>query len=260
MHVGFIGLGSMGGDQVRCLIAGNLDVTVYDVHPPAMQVFLESARLAESIAVLATSSDVVCVCVRDDQQVRDILEGSDGLLAHMNPESVVLIHSTVSPETVRELGRQAKSRSIDLLDAAVSRTRMDSREPFLAVMVGGSASALERVRPILNAYATDLFHAGGLGAGMALKIINNLVTWSSIVTTAQAFRLAEVSDVDRNALHGVMTANGNFTRVSNMFSSIFMGAKVDRSFLESQLGIGDKDLALVEKLAWDQRSCSTAVA
>lgn len=249
MRVGFIGLGSMGGDQVRCLVAHNFDLTVYDIHAPAMQAFAQSARLATSIADVGRHSDVVGVCVRDDQQVCETLLGPDGLLAHLVPDSVVLIHSTVNPETMLALAAQAKKLQIHVLDAAVSRTKLTNDGPYLAVMIGGDGATLERVRPVINAYATDTFYAGDSGAGMALKIINNLVTWSSIVATAQAFQLAAGSGVDLNALSGVMSANGNFTRVSDMYSSIFKGAQVNRAFLESQLGIGTKDLTLAEKLS-----------
>ncbi len=249
LRVGFIGLGSMGGAQARCLANSGFDLAVFDVHPPTLQAFAQSARLAASVAELGRSADVVGVCVRDDAQVRETLEGRDGLLASMRPGTIVLVHSTVSPETVHALAAQAAARGIELLDAAVSRTRMNASGPFVAVMAGGSAAALERARPVLDAYATDVFHAGPVGAGVAMKIVNNLVTWSGIVTAAQAFRLAAAGGVDLAVLQALMSANGNLTPVTRAFSARFTGAATDRAFQESQAGIGDKDLQLAAEFA-----------
>lgn len=249
LRVGFIGLGSMGGAQARCLANSGFDLAVFDVHPPTLQAFAQSARLAASVAELGRSADVVGVCVRDDAQVRETLEGPDGLLANMRPGTIVLVHSTVSPETVHALAAQAAARGIELLDAAVSRTRMNASGPFVAVMAGGDAAALERARPVLDAYATDVFHAGPVGAGVAMKIVNNLVTWSGIVTAAQAFRLAAAGGVDLAVLQALMSANGNLTPVTRAFSARFTGAATDRAFQESQAGIGDKDLQLAAEFA-----------
>ena len=249
LRVGFIGLGSMGGAQARCLANSGFDLAVCDVHPQTLQAFAQSARLAASVAELGRHADVVGFCVRDDAQVRETLEGPDGLLASMRPGTIVLVHSTVSPETVHALAAQAAARGIELLDAAVSRTRMNASGPFVAVMAGGSAAALERARPVLDAYATDVFHAGPVGAGVAMKIVNNLVTWSGIVTAAQAFRLAAAGGVDLAVLQALMSANGNLTPVTKAFSARFTGAATDRAFQESQAGIGDKDLQLAAEFA-----------
>lgn len=249
IRVGFIGLGSMGGAQARCLVASGFDLTVFDVHPPAMQAFAGSAQLAASIAELGRQAEVVGVCVRDDAQVRDTLEGPAGLLANLRPGSIILVHSTVSQPTVQALAAQAAEKGIELLDAAVTRTRMDTSGPFVGVMAGGSATALERARPVLDAYATDVFHAGPTGAGVAMKIVNNLVTWSSIVTVAQAFRLAAAGGVDLSVLRALMTANGNLTPVTKAFSARYTGGATDRAFQQSQAGIGEKDLELAAEFA-----------
>lgn len=248
MRVGFIGLGSMGGDQARCLIAKEFDVTVFDVFPQAMKAFEGVARLASSVPDVAAHADVVGVCVRDDQQVNDILDGDVGLIENLRPGAIILVHSTVNPETILALAEKANARGIELLDAAVSRTG-GGAGPFLAVMVGGKPEILEKARPVIESYATDIFYAGAQGAGAAMKLVNNLVTWSSIVATTQAFRLARASGVDLQVLQSLMVSNGNFTRSANAFSYRFMGAELDHAFLESQLGIGLKDLSLAEEVA-----------
>ena len=249
MRVGFIGLGSMGGDQVRCLAAAGFDLTVYDVYPPSMEVFSGSARLAGAVAEVGRNADLVGVCVRDEKQVRETLEGAGGLIASMKRGSIILIHSTLNPDTVHDLGRQAGARGIDLIDAAVSRTEHNKPGPFVYVMAGGDEAVLNRAKPVLEAYATDILHAGALGAGMAVKIANNLFTWVSIVAASQAFSLAAASGVDAEALLAVMTRNGNLTPTLKGFTAARKNAAAVEAFMESQAGIGEKDLTLAMEFA-----------
>jgi 3-hydroxyisobutyrate dehydrogenase len=249
MRVGFIGLGSMGSDQVKCLVAAKFDLTVYDVYAPSMEVFANAARLAASVAEVGQNADVAGVCVRDEKQVRETLEGEGGLIANMERGSIILIHSTLNPDTVHDLGRQAAVRGIDLIDAAVSRTEHNKPGPFVYVMAGGDQAVLNRARPVLEAYATDILHAGSLGAGMAVKIANNLFTWVSIVTAAQAFRLAGAAGVNPDALLAVMTRNGNLTPTLKGFTAGRLSGPANAAFLESQAGIGEKDLSLAIEFA-----------
>lgn len=249
LRVGFIGLGSMGGDQARCIIAKGLDLTVHDAYPPALEAFSGKAKLASSVAELARDVDVVGICVRDDQQVRDTLEGPAGLLAHLKPGAAVLVHSTVRPETIQDLARQAEACGVSLLDASVTRTRMQGEGPFVGVMLGASPEALEKVRPVLDAYATSVVHAGPVGAGVAMKIVNNLVTWSSIVTITQAMRLATAGGVDPAKLIELMSSNGNLTPVTKAVAGGLVAGTRDLAFMESQAGIGDKDLQLAAEFA-----------
>jgi 3-hydroxyisobutyrate dehydrogenase len=249
MKAGFIGLGDMGGDQVRSLLQCGFAVTVFDVYAEAMKRFADTATLATSVADVAHSADIVGVCVRDDAQVRATLDGPAGLIANMQAGSIILIHSTIRPQTVVELAQRADARGIDVLDASVSRTRMNASGQFVAVMVGGREAALERARPVLNAYASDILYAGASGAGVGLKIVNNLVTWSSVVTVAQAFKLAAASGVEASVLHALMTKNGNLTPVTGAFSTRYVTGKVDLAYMASQTGIGDKDLELAASIA-----------
>src|ERR1043166_4799836 len=99
MRVGFIGLGSMGGTQARQLAKTVPDMVVYDAFPQALKPFEGLAALGQSVGDVGRRSGCVGVCVRDDDQVREVLEGDFGLIAAMAPDSVILIHSTVRPGT-----------------------------------------------------------------------------------------------------------------------------------------------------------------
>ena len=120
---------------------------------------------------------------------------------------------------------------------------------FVGVMLGASPEALEKVRPVLDAYATNVVHAGPVGAGVAMKIVNNLVTWSSIVTITQAMRLATAGGVDPAKLIELMSSNGNLTPVTKAVAGGLVAGTRDLAFMESQAGIGDKDLQLAAEFA-----------
>jgi len=248
MRVGFVGLGSMGGDQARLLAHAPFDLMVYDAFPAALQAFEGKAKLADSLASIGRHGEIVGVCVRDDQQVREVLEGDGGLLASMAAGSVILIHSTIRPETVVDLAEKAGRRDIAVIDAAVTRTVMQAGGPFVFTMTGGDEQITERARPVLEVFSTDIIHVGKLGSAMVLKICNNLVTWVELLIARQAFTLAAAGGVATEKLSTVMKRNGALTPTMGAMieaAKRFPGSEEQRrAFLESQGRIGEKDLEL----------------
>jgi 3-hydroxyisobutyrate dehydrogenase len=251
MRIGFIGLGSMGGDQARLLAKAYTDLAVYDVSPAAMKTFEGKARLAKSVADAGQGAEFVGVCVRDDQQVRDVLEGSGGLLAVMPPGSVIAVHSTVRPQTVIDLAAKAAARNITVIDAPVTRTVIGGEGPFVLTMTGGDEAVTQRVKPVLEKFSTDILHVGRLGAGMTLKITNNLVSWMGIVIARQAYDLAAAGGVGADKVTYVMKRNGNLSpTMEGYINSPQRMKEADRKALfESQAGIGEKDLQLAAETA-----------
>lgn len=250
MKVAFVGLGSMGGPQARLLASGgDVELAVFDPFPAAIAPFEGKARLAGSPAEAAEDADIACVCVRDDHQVEEVIFGDRGLAEALRPGALVLVHSTIKIDTVKRLAKQlAEERGVTLLDAPVSRTRTTENEPFVATMVGGSPGDYERAKPILSHFSTDLLRVGDLGTAMALKISNNMVTWTSIVMTAKLAQLAKGYGVSVDAMKATMRANGNLTPLMDGFLTSAMRPPVrdpaQEAFRESQAGIGEKDLSL----------------
>lgn len=247
MKVSFIGLGSMGGDQARQILNGDHELTVYDVFPAAMEKFAGSARLASSPADAARSAEVLQICVRDDQQVMDTLFGSDGAAAAMAAGSLVIIHSTIRLDTVATVATRLAEMNIDLMDAPVSRTQVTDDGRFVFTMTGGDSELTERVRPLLETFSTEILHVGPVGAGMAMKIANNLVTWVQLMVGSQAVKLAGHFGVPFDSLKAVMKSNGNMTPTMEAAlgaqQSIAPGENPDYdAFMASQAGIGEKDL------------------
>ncbi|HLG87286.1 MAG TPA: NAD(P)-dependent oxidoreductase [Alphaproteobacteria bacterium] len=253
MRVGYVGLGSMGGDQARLLAKSPFDFMVYDVSATALAAFEGKAKIAGSLAELGRDRDVISICVRDDQQVRDVLEGAGRLLDSMIKGSIVLVHSTVKPETIVDLAGKAARRGVTLIDAPVTRTVMQSGGQFVFTMTGGAEAVTERVRPILEVYSTDVVHVGPLGSAMVLKISNNLVAWVELLVGRQAFTLAMAGGVPLDKLAQVMKRNGNLTPTMEAAfvdgPRRFTGSPADRAaFMDSQGRIGEKDLELAISL------------
>lgn len=246
--VGFIGLGSMGGDQARELARLPCELTVYDIHPPSLRNFAGLARLAGSMAEVGEDADIVGICVRNDTQV---LECADALLPVMKPGSILMIHSTIEPKTARDIHERAAALGIAAIDAPVSRTERPSQGPFVFCMTGGDEAAVARAQHFIDAFATDTIHVGPPGSAMALKIANNLVAWCAIAIGAEAAGVARAAGVPIDKLLTVMRRNGNLSPPMQDFLKLRDQPATDqlREFIASQVGIGEKDLSLAEDMA-----------
>lgn len=244
--IGFIGLGSMGGAQARELAKLSLPLSVFDKFPAAMEPFRGKATLAGSIADLG-ACDVVGICVQDDKQV---IECCDELIPAMRPGSVILIHSTVRPDTVKTLAERAAAVGVELMDAAVTRTEMTNDGPFVFCMLGGIEATMTRVQTVLDAYSTNTMLVGPLGSAMGLKICNNLVSWSQIMLGLEAMDLAQAAGVPIDKLMAVMQRNGVMTPPMNGFIAFRNnpGEQARRDLMAVQAGIGEKDLSLADEL------------
>ncbi len=197
--MGFVGLGNIGKPMALRLAAaassGDVELTVYDVAPdPVAELVAAGAKAAASVDELAAVVDVVCVMVRDDDQVRAVAEEIPG------QEKCIVIHSTVAPGTPVEL----EARGLTVLDAPVSGGPMGAADGSLAIMVGGSDEAFAAARPALDLMGSKVVHAGPLGAGTRMKLARNLIHFVAFTAVTEAQRLAEAAGLDLVALGDVV--------------------------------------------------------
>ncbi len=192
-RVGVVGLGRMGLPMARHLILSGFAVDGFDVDAERRRALLEAGGAgADSVSDLAAGADVVLVMVADDGQVLDVCLGSQGIVAHAKPGTVLVISSTVKPATCRDLAAEAAARGIDVLDAPVARGQRAAEEGTLTVFVGGDAAVVERCRPVFAAFARDIEHVGdAVGSGQVAKLANNLILWAGVVAVHEALSLAE---------------------------------------------------------------------
>ena len=190
-RVGFVGLGNIGKPMaLRLAAAEDVELTVYDVAPePVAELVAAGAKAAAGVAELAMVADVVCVMVRDDDQVREVADV-------IGAATVIVIHSTVAPTTPAEL----EARGLTVLDAPVSGGPMGAADGSLAIMVGGSDDAFLAARPALDVMGSKVVHAGPLGAGTRMKLARNLIHFVAFTAVTEAQRLAEASGLDLRQL------------------------------------------------------------
>ena len=211
MRIGFIGLGSQGGPMARRIIESGHPMTLWARRPQALEAFSDTeAKLAGSPAELAAASDLVCLCVVGDADVVEVVEGEQGVLAGLRPGSVIAVHSTVHPNTCRELAKKAGAQGVSVIDAPVSGGGQAAAKGRLLVMVGGDAAVVERCRPIFETFADPVVHLGELGSGQTTKLLNNLLFTANLATAATALSLASELGVSPERLTEVVSrSSGN---------------------------------------------------
>lgn len=256
--VGYIGLGNIGKPCARQLIGKDWQAQVYDVWQPAVdELAAAGATPCASVGELAAACQHIGVCVRDDEQVESLLYGEDGILARAAPGTLVAIHSTVTRAALLRWAADAVDKRIDLLDAAISGGAQGAEEARLCYMVGGDAAVVERARPVFLTSGNSVVHAGALGAGMLLKLCNNLITYAEFMAMSEAARLAEAGGLALELLREAGKSNGvvndamyQFISNRNALAAQCTAAQMDE-FFGSFGRLGEKDLECALQTAAD---------
>jgi 3-hydroxyisobutyrate dehydrogenase-like beta-hydroxyacid dehydrogenase len=187
VRVGFVGLGDQGTPMALRIIDAGFPTTVYARRESVLEPFRASgASLATSLLELGERSDLLGICVSDDDAVREVV---DGALPAMTAGSVIAVHSTVHPNTCREIAERAATRSVRVVDAPVSGMAEAAAAGRLVVMVGGTANDFRFTRPVFETFGHP-FHLGPLGAGQTTKVINNLIAGAQLFLAHEAFDVA----------------------------------------------------------------------
>ena len=211
IRTGFVGLGTIGKPMALRLAASEtVDLQVFDLdRKPVAELVAAGASAAESIGAIGNWADVICVMVRDDDQVRAVLAEVLADLKSRNtmvPVSFV-IHSTVAPTTPAELTSEVMAVcgfAVEIIDAPVSGGPMGAADGSLAIMVGGSAEAFKAVEPLLSVMGSKVVRTGELGSGTRFKLARNLLHFVSFTAATEAARLAEAAGIDLVALGDVV--------------------------------------------------------
>lgn len=150
-----------------------------------------NVAVADDPAALAADADLVEICVWRDEDVRDVIERPDGVLAGVRPGTVIAVHSTVQPSTCRELATAAAGKGATLLDVPFSGSREAALAGELVLGVGGDADALERCRPVFATFAGSLLHLGPVGSAQSAKLVNNALLAANLALADDALSLGE---------------------------------------------------------------------
>lgn len=219
-NVGYIGLGNIGKPSAQRLINEQFNAHVFDVYQPAVEELVAAgATGCDSVAQLARSCSHIGICVRDDAQVQELLHGDEGILANAAAGTIVAVHSTVTQASLLRWADEAKACGIHLIDAPITGGAHKAAEGLLCYMVGGDADIVERCRPVFDTSAEKIIHAGGLGAGIALKLCNNFMQYTEFVIMAESARMAEACGLSVDVLREVGLSNGVVNEQMFMFAT-----------------------------------------
>jgi len=218
LNVGFVGLGGMGRGLVKNLLKHGVPVTVYDVDAAAMA-HAESlgAGLAEGANEPAKAADVFGICVTTAEVVREIALGEDGALAQMRPGAVFLDHTTTSPDHVAQMAAVCESRGILYCEAPMTRTPLHADRGEVNVLFGGEADLLERLRPLFETYAENIFHVGPAGHAIRLKLIHNYIAFANVASWCEGFALAAKEGLDMEKVIGIISAAGGRSGMMDLY-------------------------------------------
>lgn len=190
--VGVIGLGRMGGPLARRLLDRKQTLLVWDSVPAARRPFEQAKNVAVAPpAEMAEKCSTILFVVPSSKEISACLNGRDGILAHAAKGLVLCDLTTSDPVDTQRLAKLAARHGLRYLDAGMSGGPAGITAGTLALMVGGDARALARVRPVLAQFATNIFPLGPSGSGHAMKLINNMVLHTIFLSTCEGARLAE---------------------------------------------------------------------
>jgi 3-hydroxyisobutyrate dehydrogenase len=252
-RIGLIGIGAMGGPMGQNLLKAGYGLCIYSrtrTRPEVGQLVNAGASYVADPAEVGRSASIVITMVGNADDARQVTEG---LLGTMARDGMIIGMETIDPATRRALEAQAAAKGIAYLDAPVSGGTLGAERGTLTIMVGGTATAFERARPILGVLGTNIYHCGPMGSGAVAKLSNNWIYLVSMVTVVQAARMAQRAKLHEATTHEIWlksTGDCVAARTRVPFHQVVQNNPVDQDYrpgypIEHAL----KDLKLIKSSA-----------
>jgi 3-hydroxyisobutyrate dehydrogenase len=247
--IGFIGLGSMGWPMASLLHKAGYPLQVIDASTERAQAFAKEigGTVAASNRALASTCDIIVTILPTSAIVDSVLNGPDGVIAGLRPGAVVVDMTSGVPTVTRTLAEQVAAAKGNLVDAPVSGGVPRAKTGELAIMFGGSAELLERVRPVLSCMGTSITHTGDVGSAHAMKALNNLVSAGGFLIGIEALLIGKRFGLDPAAMVDVLNSStGMNNSTQKKFKQFVLSGKYNAGFgldlmvkdLSIALGIG----------------------
>lgn len=209
-QVGFVGVGLMGHGMARNLVEKGfpLAVVAHRRRDAVEDLVARGAREAASLRDLLAEAEVLFLCVTSSAEVEALVTGEGGILAHGRPGLVVIDCSTSHPDSTLALGATLGAHGIALVDAPLARTPKEAWEGRLITFVGAEPALLERIQPLLAAWAETIIPTGGLGSAHKVKLLYNFVAMSYAAVYAEAFAASRKLGLDPRVFDRAIAAGG----------------------------------------------------
>lgn len=246
-RIGFIGLGLMGKEMARHLVRNGypLSVMAHRNRSPIEALCAEGAMEVGSAAEMASKSDIVFICVKTSEQVREVVSGTDGLLAGSHDGLIIVDCSTAHPESTERLAETVSQHGATLVDAPLARTPLEAREGRLNVMLGGDTETVARLTPVIESFAENIFPIGKVGSAHKLKLINNFLSLGAAALVSEAATMAAGMDVPQDKLLEICSQGGANSAMLAPVMEWVMQRKCTK--LQFSLGNAEKDMRYLEE-------------
>lgn len=251
IRIGFVGIGAMGYPMAARLRAAGHTLCVIDSDRQRCRRFAEECggKPAGDRAGLGNDSDVVICMLPNGQIVRDVMLGSageDGVVAGLAPGSVVIDMSSSAPWDTQRLGADLLERGIDMIDAPVSGGVGKARTGELSIMTGGDPAVVERVKPVLAEMGKSISHAGSLGAGQAVKALNNMLSAVGLMAASEVLIAAGKFGLDPSAVLDILNrSTGRNNSTENKLGQFVLNHAFNSGFA---LNLMVKDLTIAREI------------
>ena len=241
MNIGYVGLGNMGGALARRLQLSH-PLRVHDLNPAAVTNLVErGATACASLRELGAACDVVLLCLPTSVHVRAAIFGPEGLAAGLRPGSLLVDQSTGDPHATRAMAAELRAQGVSLIDAPVSGGKQGAEAGTIAIMVGAGPEEYARVAPVLAAISSQVFHAGDVGAGQVIKLVNNMISGAQRLLAMEGIALAAKNGLDPARAREILVAGGARNVFLEKFMEPIIRGKLDVGFT---LGLMHKDVRL----------------
>jgi 3-hydroxyisobutyrate dehydrogenase len=253
MNIAFLGLGAIGRLMAARVAGSGLPLTVWNRTESRAADFVTQygARQAASPADAARGADVVVTCMPTSQDVASLLDGPDGLLAGLGSGATLVDCTSGDPATSRRIRDRLAEKNVGYIDAPVSGGTTGAEKGTLTIMVGGDPAILERARPVLETFGQKIVHCGDVGAGDAVKAVNNAFLATHILAAAEGLAALVKMGVDpKVALDVINASSGRSNASMNLIPERVITRKFPRTF---RLALLEKDVGIAAEVARETR-------
>ena len=247
--VGFVGLGAMGGRMAARLIDAGHPLVIYNRSPErAAPLGRAGAEIVATPAEVASQADVVCGCLLNGNAIEQVYGGDDGMIGASRRGQIFVEHGTFAPDLARTLAQRLGERGATFLDAPVTGGPEAASSGNLTMMIGGPAEAVTEVSAILGSYAARIRHIGDSGAGLELKLINQLLVSCHVAAAAEAIAMLQRLQLPLDTAREILSAGWASS------------AMLDRSLTLLKDGLFDESEVTIGGLVEPQQLAAAAAA
>jgi len=228
-RVAFLGLGIMGKPMAANVCRHGYELTVWNRTRAKAEAFSELHRgveVADTPAAAAAEADLVVTMVPDGPEVEAVLLGPDGAAEGLHAGGLAIDMSTIAPTQTRKIATALSQRDIHFIDAPVTGSRPKAEDATLTIMVGGEKRDFDRAKPLLDAMGALVVHAGPVGHGEMVKLVNNTAAAINAAALAEMLNLAVKADLNTTAVVDVMASGSG----ASTMLTLKAGPMLDRAY------------------------------